>query len=729
MPFSCGGRLSTLLRNGVFRTLIFVQIFVAVTTLAFLHSLSVSVLQILESLQLLLLFGVAFYVTWLQRAMRAQVATREETERELRRERNTLEKRVDERTAELRAEVSERRRAEQQNRDRNRILEMLVRDEATPIILHAVAEAVSHYSTSLACALHLLQGDTLILAAQSALPSTLAGRLQQIAIQNMDAPESIALATKAVHTMDDLREAHKPWTELLRANGAQSVWTSPISAGDCCLGTISVYSLLLHPPGESDLEFLQTTCQLAALILDHHRMNEELIHRAYHDPLTGLGNRRLGKKGLESAIQRAQRDSRGVGVLWIDLDKFKQINDTYGHPAGDFVLREMAHRITARMRASDIVARMGGDEFMVIVERMENRGDAEHVARELLTLLAQPVHMAETQFSVTASIGISVYPEDGDSAEILEQRADLAMYEAKFAGLGSRTFSTDLIEEHAKRKFLEAAMRRGLEDGAYSLVYQPQCLPTGKLVALEALLRFQHPQLGSIPPSHFIPILEETQLILPVGRWVLQQVCRQLKIWQNAGCEVVPVAVNISSIQFAGGDFSNEVSAILSEAGLDSSLLELELTESLVMHDFSETSRQMQKLKDLGVRIAIDDFGTGYSSLSYLHRLPIDALKIDRSFVEMITEPEGTRPIVDAVISMAHTLGLRVVGEGVETLGQMEALCRGGCDTLQGYLFSKPVPADQALQLLRHRQLMRPLPQLSEGGSLSISVCPARVIA
>jgi EAL domain-containing protein (putative c-di-GMP-specific phosphodiesterase class I) len=251
-------------------------------------------------------------------------------------------------------------------------------------------------------------------------------------------------------------------------------------------------------------------------------------------------------------------------------------------------------------------------------------------------------------------------------------------------------------------------MRRGLEDGAFSLVYQPQCLPTGKIVSLEALLRFHHPQLENIPPVRFIPIAEETQLILPIGRWVLKEVCRQLRAWQLAGCEVVPIAVNISAIQFAHTDFSSEVAEILAEAGVPPSLLELELTESLVMRDFAESARQMQKLKDLGVRIAIDDFGTGYSSLSYLHRLPIDILKIDRSFVEMITEPEGTRPIVDAVISMAQALGLRVVGEGVETLGQMEALRKGGCDMLQGYLFSRPVPAEQALQLLRHRQLMPP---------------------
>ena len=699
--------MPALLRRKIFGTLVLVQCVVAIAALCFSRSLHGPDEQLLEALQFLLLLGVAAYAAWLQRAMRTQVATREETETELRREHHTLEKRVDLRTAELRAEVSERRRAEQLNHDRYRVLEMLVRDEDTPKILQALTEAVAHHSTALSCALHLLDGDKLTLAAQSSLPPTLAGRLQQIATRNLDAPERVALGQKGIHAVGNLSQAHKPWSELLHANGAQSVWTAPIFAGgDRPLGTISVYSLLMHPPDESDIEFLQTSCQLASLILERHRMNEELAHRAYHDPLTGLGNRRLGKSGLESAIQRAQRDGRGVGVLWIDLDKFKEINDTHGHPAGDFVLREMAHRLTARMRRGDTVARMGGDEFMVVVERMEERDNAEHVATELLQILAQPIQMGETQLSVTASIGISAYPGDGDSAEVLEQRADLAMHDAKLGGLGLCTFNPVLIEEHAERTLLEAGMRRGLEDSAFSIVYQPLCLPSGKLTSLEALLRFHHPQLGSVPPVRFIPIAEETQLILPIGRWVLQQVCRQLREWQQAGCEVVPIAVNISAIQFVRNDFCNEVAEILAEAGVPPSLLELELTESLVMRDFAESARQMQKLKDLGVRIAIDDFGTGYSSLSYLHRLPIDILKIDRSFVEMIAEPEGTRPIVDAVICMAQALGLLVVGEGVETIGQMEALRQGGCDMLQGYLFSRPVAAEQALQFLRHRQLM-----------------------
>jgi diguanylate cyclase (GGDEF)-like protein len=669
--------LSTLLRNGIFRTLVVAQCLVVIGASYFSRTLHGPAQHLLEALQFLLPLGLALCVVWLQRATRTA--------------------------------LSERRRTEQLKLDRNHVLEMLVGREDTPKILQALTETVAHHNTSLSCALHLLEADTLNLAAHASLPSTLVGSLQQLATSNMEVPECTALNQKGICSLGDLRQVDNPWSELLRDNGAQSVWTAPIfAADDRALGTISVYSLQMHPPGESDIEFLQTSCRLASLVLERHQMNEELIYRAYHDPLTGLGNRRLGKKGLEGAMERAQRDGRCVGVLWIGLDKFKEINDTYGHPAGDFVLRETARRLLGRMRRSDTVARMGGDEFMVVVERMEERDNAQLVANDLLKILAQPIQMGETQLNVTASVGISTYPEDGVSADVLEQHADLAMHDAKFGGLGLSNFRPVLIEGHAERLLLEAAMRRGLEEGAFSLVYQPQCFPSGKLISLEALLRFNHPQLGNVPPARFIPIAEDTQLILPIGRWVLKEVCRQLKAWQQAGCEVVSVAVNISAIQFARNDFSGEVAEILAEAGVHPSLLELELTESLVMRDFAESARQMQDLKDLGVRIAIDDFGTGYSSLSYLHRLPIDTLKIDRSFVEMIAEPEGTRPIVDAVISMSQALGLRVVGEGVETLAQMEALCKGGCDLLQGNLFSRPVPAEQVLQFLRHHQLTLP---------------------
>jgi len=661
--------------------------------------------EVLETTTLLLILLTVIYVAWLQRAIQSQVTTREETERELRRERNTLEQRVKERTAELQTEVQERRRAEQLNRGRNQVLEMLACDEPTQTILETLVETVATHRSTWACALHLLDGETLKLTAQSRLPSTLAARLDRIAAKITDAPEIAVLNGEEVFVLPDLNQEHRPWIELLRANGAQSAWSAPFLREGKPVGTMTIYTLLRYPPREADIELLKMSCQMASLILERQRMNEELIHRAYHDPLTGLGNRRLGKEGLEDGIRRSRRSGEGLGVFWMDLNKFKQINDTYGHTAGDQVLQEVARRLTSGIRSCDTVARMGGDEFMIVMERMENRKAAEQVANELLTLLSEPVVINDLQLSVTASVGISFYPEDGDSADTLEQRADVAMYKAKFGGVGVRSFTPVLNEERVERLALETEMARALEHGGFSLAYQPQCLATGEVIKLEALLRLEHSELGSIPPSRFIPIAEETQLILPLGRWVLEQACRQIRLWQDAGYPVVPVAVNISSLQFVREGFSKEVAEILAHAGVMPSLLELELTESIVMKDFAESARQMKKLKKLGVRIAIDDFGTGYSSLSYLHRLPIDVLKIDRSFVEMIDQSEGTLPIIEAIISMAQVLGLRVVGEGVETLSQMEALCKGGCDILQGYLFSQPVSAAKVVHVLEARTL------------------------
>jgi diguanylate cyclase (GGDEF)-like protein len=427
----------------VFRTLVLVQVLVAIGALWLTRSFySVgSWVEILEATSLLLVLTTAFYVAWLQRAMQAQVATRQASEQELLRERHTLEQRVNERTAELRTEVEERRRAEQLNRGRNQVLEMLARDEPTGKILETLVESVAKHRSTWSCALHLLEGETLRLAAQSHLSQTLAGRLDRISTKDSDAPESEALKGKDTFVLSDLSREHRPWIELLRANGAQSVWSAPFLGGGKPLGTMTVYTLLLYPPQEADIELLKMSCQMASLVLERQRLHEQLVHRAYHDPLTGLGNRRLGKKGLEAGIQRSRHKGKRLGVFWIDLNKFKQINDTYGHPAGDRVLQEVASRLTAGVRTCDTVARMGGDEFMVVMEGIENSKDAGQVANKLLMLLSEPIVIDDLQLNVTASIGISFYPEDGDSADALEQCADQAMYKAKFGGAGVRLFT------------------------------------------------------------------------------------------------------------------------------------------------------------------------------------------------------------------------------------------------------------------------------------------------
>jgi len=325
----------------------------------------------------------------------------------------------------------------------------------------------------------------------------------------------------------------------------------------------------------------------------------------------------------------------------------------------------------------------------------------ELLAIELLDMLANPMQIGELELNVSASIGIALYPEDGKTLDSLSQHADQAMYAAKNACCGALSFSPEMDRVPTERRELEAELAHALETGGFTLAYQPLCLPDGTLKSFEALIRFESPRLGNIPPSQFIPVAEEAQLIVPIGEWVLREVCRQNREWQDAGLPIVSIAVNISALQFDRDDFADTVATILEETGQSAQNLVLELTESIVMNDFIESARQMKRLKRLGVRIAIDDFGTGYSSLSYLHRLPIDVLKIDRSFIEHLHETDGTRPIVEAVLSMAHTLGLDVVAEGVEKAEQLTSLRLSGCDVIQGYFFSRPVGHESAAIILQ----------------------------
>ncbi len=656
-------------------------------------------LAVLTWLMILFSFG---YAIQLYRRLRREELARFQMESELAAERSALEKRVRARTSALEAEVKERQRAELLNRGRNRTLEMVARNESITDIFNVLAETVTQFRSTWICEIHSFSSGSLKLVASSGLSDKLKQHLRSISAGFSDAPESVALTCGEPYLVEDLGAIHKPWSELLRANGLLSVWSAPFFASDStALGTLSVYALLRWKPSPADLEILEMSRHMAALVLERNRLQTQLIDHAYHDSLTGLPNRRLARDRLSNSIKRAARTGQGMAVLWIDLDRFKQINDQYGHPVGDAVLQQSAQRLSDRLRSSDTLARMGGDEFMALIEGISSREVAEILAEDLLQILALPMQIEELELNVTASIGISLYPEDGQNGDSLAQHADQAMYAAKFGCCGVRVFSPEMDREPAERRELEAELSHALETGGFAVAYQPLCMPDGTLNGFEALLRFNSPRLGNVPPSYFIPIAEEAQLIVPMGEWVLREVCRQSQEWQKAGHPVATIAVNISALQFAREDFADTVAQILTETGQPGEMLVLELTESIVMRNFSESATQMERLKKLGVRIAIDDFGTGYSSLSYLHRLPIDELKIDRSFIENLNELEGTGPIVDAVLSMAHTLGLSVVAEGVETAEQLATLRQSGCDVIQGYYFSRPVQANIAAGLLR----------------------------
>jgi PAS domain S-box-containing protein len=448
-------------------------------------------------------------------------------------------------------------------------------------------------------------------------------------------------------------------------------------------------------------------------VSERRRSEEKILHMAYVDGLTGLPNRTFMRQMLDHALVRAARFRHRVVVLYLDIDHFKRINDTLGHDAGDVLLREVAQRLQEQVRGSDqvsrqtialspqsisgqTVSRLGGDEFVVILTEVANADAAACVAQRIADSLSVPVRLAHHEVTVSASIGISVYPEDGENAEKLLKHADTAMYCAKQLGRNRFQFFTKELTERAARRFsLESKMRKALEQGAFLLHYQPkQSLKSNCIIGMEALLRWRQPDAGLISPAEFIPIAEEIGLIVPIGEWVVHEACRQAAAWRAAGLPALTVSVNLSAAQFKQRRLVQNIRRALDLTKLDSSCLEIELTESILVEDTEASTVLLAQLKDLGVRLSIDDFGTGYSSLSYLKRFALDALKIDRSFVRDLTTDSNDAAIVSATIALAHNLRLGVVAEGVETQLQAEILREQGCDEAQGFLFSRPLPAD-----------------------------------
>jgi diguanylate cyclase (GGDEF)-like protein len=449
------------------------------------------------------------------------------------------------------------------------------------------------------------------------------------------------------------------------------------------------------------------TLAIVREITDRKRAEEAVHKLAYFDTLTGLPNRQLFQQQLSTAIERAAVNGTKVAALYVDLDNFKRINDTLGHNFGDAVLQTIAERLDGCIRSDDCVlrqdsdntdlrlARLGGDEFVAILQDLESADDAVAVADRIRTELKRPVEHLGHEFVVTSSIGVSLYPDDGQDIDTLLKNADVAMYQAKNAGRNSvRFYSGTMSLRSLERLELENGLRYALQRDELELHYQPQIdMATDKMVGVEALLRWNHPERGNIPPSTFIPLAEECGLITPLGEWVLTHACRQVRKWQEKFEHKLDMAVNISSQQFFHSDVAEVVLRAIFDAGIPPSSLQLELTETIVMNDVAETVKTLNKLKKAGVLLAMDDFGTGYSSLSYLKRLPLDTLKIDRSFVSDLENNKDDAAICAAIIAMAHNLDLKVVAEGVETRAQREYLRTQRCDKIQGFLISKPLPA------------------------------------
>ncbi len=437
-------------------------------------------------------------------------------------------------------------------------------------------------------------------------------------------------------------------------------------------------------------------------MMREHALYIESSRLARQDPLTGLPNRTLLHDRLSAAIASADRHEDKLGVLFIDLDRFKHVNDSLGHGAGDCLLQSVADRLRASVRRSDTVSRQGGDEFVILLCEVRHREDFAKTASKIMEAINAPHEIAGHQVHVTASIGLAMYPNDGEDPETLIRHADLAMYHAKDHGRDRFDFFTQQMNSVlVERRALEGSLRGALERGEFVLHYQPKVdLATGDMIGAEALIRWRHPERGLVEPQSFVPIAEENGLIVPIGQWVLREACRQVNAWRAAGLRAVPVAVNISAVEFRNRNFLRGVRQVLDETGLDPRLLEMELTESVLMERVASTAELLWELKAMGLSVAVDDFGTGYSSLSYLMYFPIDALKVDQSFVQEITGEEDDSPIITAVIAMGKSLKQRVIAEGVETDEQLAFLRAQHCEEAQGFRFSRPLPAERFAALL-----------------------------
>jgi diguanylate cyclase (GGDEF)-like protein/PAS domain S-box-containing protein len=494
------------------------------------------------------------------------------------------------------------------------------------------------------------------------------------------------------------------YRSIAASYGLRACWSTPIfSSQGTVLGSFAMYYREPRSPREDDLRLADMASHMAGIAIERHQAEKRISHIAHHDALTGLPNRLLLYSSLTQAIANAKRHGDMIALLFIDLDNFKRINDSLGHHVGDLLLQTTAQRLQACIRQGDILARLGGDEFVLVLSSLGHGGEAALVAGKVLKALDATFETAAHELHVGGSIGISVYPADGQDAEALMRSADTAMYHAKENGRGNYQFFTEALNIAIQHRVaVENQLRQALARGEFALHYQPQIdMQSGRIVSAEALLRWHQAGKGMVSPVEFIGIAEETALILPIGEWVLREACAQLRRWHGDGYRELAIAVNLSPRQMSQSGFPELVGEILDDSGVSAAALDLEITESMLMQPTGENMTTLQRFSEMGIRLSVDDFGVGYSSLSYLKRFPVDTLKIDQSFVRGIEHDANDMAIADAIIGMARGLHLQVIAEGVETAGQAAYLKQRGCDLAQGYYYSEPLAADAFAALLQ----------------------------
>jgi diguanylate cyclase (GGDEF)-like protein/PAS domain S-box-containing protein len=607
-------------------------------------------------------------------------------------------------------DVTERRRAEQRMRvhaERQAALarfgQFALGRRSTEELYTAAARALRGEGVDAVCLLEMFteKAEYLVRASQGDGPHQEVGQRGPIAPDSVW-PQILRENAPRLAGREYLasRPADRPYRDWGRAMG--SAVYAPVRDDERPIAMLCVYARAEDAFGAEDMRFAESVGHVLSTALQRQKAEQRLSHLAQFDGLTGLPNRSLVQDRLAQTIVQSRRKRWHAGALFVDLDRFKLINDTLGHHQGDELIREVGQRLVACVRPGDTVGRISGDEFAVVLADLARPDDAALVAQKILDALAAPFDLGGNEAYIGASIGIAAFPEDGADAETLLKNADIAMYRAKESARNCyRFFTAEMNQRTVQKVQLNTDLRRAIERREFALHYQPKVdLSDGRLRGLEALLRWNHPQRGMVSPAEFIPALEDSGLILPVGEWVIGEACAQLARWRAEGRDPVPVAVNLSPKQFRRGDLDRIVRQTLAREGVDASLLELEITESCLMEDPEIAVRVMHSLRAAGLKISIDDFGTGYSSLSYLTRLPLSALKIDRSFVRDADSSAEAASIVRAIIDMAQNLRFTVIAEGVETEQQVAFLRRHGCNQAQGYFFGRPAAAAATTGLL-----------------------------
>ena len=598
--------------------------------------------------------------------------------------------------AKVMRDVTERRQESWLEDDRRQVLQIIAEDQPQQAVFESIVRMLERQRPGMCALIALRQESGFGVTAGAGLPETF--------VRGIDGAGGPIHSPVPLFITDLNAEGRfGQFRNLAAEHSLSSCWSVPIfDYGGKVLGTLALCSTDPSSPEQKDRELLESAARLAAVAIQHCQLKDQLAYQARHDPLTALPNRALFEDRLSLALTTAKRTNRNVGVLFVDLDRFKLVNDTLGHSAGDFLLKEVAGRLKNVLRESDTLCRMGGDEFTIILPDLADNQDAVRVARRLLEVLGKPIAVSGRELFVTTSVGISLFPHDGQDAQELQRSADVAMYKAKAAGGNKfQFFAADMNSEAVERLEIETQLRQALENHELELHYQAKVDRSARLIGLEALIRWRHPEKGLISPVKFIGIAEEAGLIVPIGQWVLKEACRQVRAWQNEGLPALRIAVNVSALQFLRNDFVETIQAALTEHRLEARWLEIELTESLLMHNTDDVAAKLARVRALGVSVAIDDFGTGYSSLSYLQRLPIDTLKIDRAFIREIGSGKSRdNAIIKAIVSLGRSLRMQVIAEGVETDEQFQVLLRVGCEGFQGFLFARPVAAQDVAAML-----------------------------